>query len=100
MSDSSSPLLTLGAKLRSMGPPSLESLVSRIEEMEEYADFERLVTELLPERKREILSQATPRHQIAAFASYFEDRYFPIHESFKVGDVEGYSDLLHHEVVP
>jgi hypothetical protein len=63
--------------------------------MEEYERFISLVKEFLPEREQDILRQVTPSSQVAAFASYFEDRYFPLDDRFKLGDVEGYSELIY-----
>jgi len=80
--------------MRSLGPPSLSVLIARLGEMEEYEDFIDLVREFLPEREEEILNQPTPAIQMAAFASYFEDRYFPIDDTFKLGDAESYYDLV------
>ena len=95
MSDVTHPLLILGVKLRSVGPPSLQMLIAHIQDAEEYEDFWRLVIELLPEREREILDEPTPGEQIAAFASFFEDRYFPLQDGLREGDAEGYSDLTY-----
>jgi len=80
--------------MRSLGPPSLAVLVARLGEMEEYGDFIDLVREFLPEREEEILHELTPAWQMAAFASYFEDRYFPLEDCFKQGDMESYYDLV------
>jgi hypothetical protein len=83
-----------------MGPPSLLSLIARIQEMEEFTDFLKLLRELLPEREREILNEPTPGDQIAAFASFFQDRYFPLHDGVAY-DAECYSDLTHRiPVIP
>lgn len=95
MADTAGPLSILGWKLRSRGPPSLRILVARLSEVEEYGEFVNLVREFLPEREDDILHQSTPGAQIAAFATYFEDRYFPLHDMFKMGDIEGYCDLVH-----
>jgi len=86
-------LSILAGKLRSLGIPSLSALIARLEGAEEYDDFVALVREFLPEREQEILYESTPAQQVAAFASYFEDRYFPLDDSFKLGDVESYGDL-------
>ena len=54
-----------------------------------------LVREYLPERETEILEKPSPHEQMACFASHFEDRYLPLHPSFKDGECEDdYSDLL------
>lgn len=86
-------LSVLAQRLRSLGVPSLSVLIARLEGAEEYEDFVALVREFLPERERDILSETTPQAQVAAFASYFEDRYFPLDDSFKWGDIEGYGQL-------
>jgi hypothetical protein len=86
-------LSVLGQKLRSLGIPWLSVLISRLEEAGEYEDFVALVREFLPEREREILCESTPHMQIATFASYFEDSYFPLDDRFKMGDFESYGDL-------
>ena len=93
MPEKDGPLLALARRMLSLGPPSLSILVARLGEMEEYEDFISLVREFLPEREEEIFHLSTPATQIAAFASYFEDRYFPIDDNFKLGEVEDYGDL-------
>lgn len=94
MSEGNPPLLTLGFKLRSMGPPSLTTVIALIQEQEEFADFMKIVRELLPEREQEILSEPTPGAQIGAFVSFFQDRYFPLADMF--WDVDTcYSDLTY-----
>jgi hypothetical protein len=55
----------------------------------------KLVRDFLPEREKEILQKTSPSAQMAAFASYFEDRYLPLHPAFKEGEVEDdYYELL------
>jgi len=93
MPEKHGPLLALARRMLSLGPPSLSVLIARLGEMEEYEDFIDLVREFLPEREDEILHELTPADQMAAFASYFEDRYFPIDDNFKLGEVEGYGEL-------
>jgi len=88
-----SPLLILGHKLRSLGPPSLTTLIARLEETREYDEFRFLVKEFLPEREREIIGEQTPGAQIAKFVSYFQDRYFPL-EEYLAYDVEEYAQLV------
>lgn len=87
------PLSVLAERLRSRGVPSLSGLIARLGEAEDYESFVALVKEFLPERKTDILSQSTPQAQVAAFASHFEDRYFPLDDAFKLGDIEGYDEL-------
>jgi hypothetical protein len=86
-------LATLIKKLRRLGPPSLAALVGQLAGVEDYAEFVRIVRELLPEREGDILGELTPDAQVARFASYFEDRYFPLHGFLQSGDTEGYIDL-------
>lgn len=92
-SEGDTPLRTLANKLRSMGPPKLGPLIARLDEAEEYEEFLDLVREFLPEREEDILHEPEPSLQVAAFAQYFEDRYFPLDDCFKLGDVEPYADL-------
>lgn len=93
MPEKDGPLSALARKLLSPGPPSLSVLIARLGEVEEYEDFLNLVKDFLPEREQEVLHESTPAGQIAAFASHFEDRYFPLDSIFREGDIEGYSDL-------
>jgi hypothetical protein len=65
-----------------------------IEENQYYADFVNLVKEYLPEKEQEIPEEAGPAAQIAAFASHFEDRYFPLGDYLKMGEAENYDDLV------
>jgi len=87
------PLQALSQKLKSLGIPSLGILIARLMEAEEYEDFVSLIREFLPEREEDILHNPSPARQVSQFASYFEDRYFPLEENFKMGDIEGYADL-------
>lgn len=96
MSDRDGPLAVLADRLRFAGrPPSLTSLFVRLEQVEEYALFVNLIREYLPEREQEILRPADPYGQIAAFASRFEDHYFPLHPGV-IDEVEGYSEITYH----
>jgi hypothetical protein len=96
MSKRDSPLLALTKKLLARRVPSLSSLVAQIADAENYAQFVQMVKTYLPEREQDILHEITPAAQIARFASYFEDRYFPLEEPIKWGDMEGYGDLTYH----
>jgi hypothetical protein len=69
------------------------ALVGRLGQVEDYGDFVALVRRFLPEREIDILYQSTPAAQIAAFANYFEERYFPLQDMFKDGDVDEYEQL-------
>jgi hypothetical protein len=71
-------------------------LIGLLHDNRDYADFVQLVKEFLPEKEEEILGQSGPDQQIASFASYFEDRYFPLPHFFKFGEAEEYSDLTDH----
>ena len=93
MSERDGALLALTRRMLSLGPPSLSILIARLSEMEEYDDFVNIVKEFLPEREEEILHELTPAIQVAAFASYFEDRYFPLNDNLKLGEGESYYEL-------
>ena len=89
------PLATLREKLDDVHPPSISLIMSLFQNVETYHDFVKLVKDFLPEREQEILQKTSPSAQMAAFASYFEDRYLPLHPAFKDGEVEDdYSELL------
>jgi hypothetical protein len=90
-----SPLLALANKLLALRIPSLSSLVAQISDAENYAQFVQMVKTYLPEREQDILHEPTPQSQMAGFASYFADRYFPFEEPFKWGDVGSYEDLTY-----
>ncbi len=89
------PLGVLRERLRNARPPSISILLSFFQNFETYNDFIKLVREYLPEREREILEKPTPHEQMACFASHFEDRYLPLHPSFKDEECEDdYYELL------
>jgi hypothetical protein len=89
------PLAALKEKLQDVHPPSISILRNLFQNVETYNDFVRLVKDFLPEREPEILQKTSPSAQMAAFASYFEDRYLPLHPAFKEGEVEDdYNELL------
>ncbi|GAI32901.1 unnamed protein product, partial [marine sediment metagenome] len=89
------PLEGLREKLRNARPPSISILLGVFRNVETYNDFVNLVREYLPEREKEILEKPTPHEQMACFASHFEDRYLPLHPSFKDGYCEDdYYELL------
>ena len=89
------PLEGLREKLRNARPPSISILLGVFRNVETYNDFVKLVREYLPEREKEILEKPTPHEQMACFASHFEDRYLPLHPSFKDGMCEDdYYELL------
>ena len=93
MPDPAAPLECLVRQLRSYRPPSISTLIGMLQDNQDYADFVHLVQEFLPERETEILGQPGPEQQIASFAGYFEDRYFPLPHFLRFGDAEEYSDL-------
>jgi hypothetical protein len=85
-------LSILGNKLRSLGPPSIDALIAQLGDVEGYMEFVALVREFLPEREQDIIHKTTLRDQIATFATYFGDRYFPLDDSL-IWDSESYSWL-------
>jgi hypothetical protein len=93
MPDATTPLECLVRKLRSYRTPSLSTLIRMLQDNQDYADFVHLVREFLPERETEILGQPGPDQQIASFAGYFEDRYFPLPHFLRYGEAEEYADL-------
>jgi len=93
MPERASPLMVLARKLLSQSVPSLSSLIAQVSDSESFAGFVDLVKTYLPEREQEILHQPTPQSQVASFASYFEDRYFPLEDYFKSKDVESYEEI-------
>lgn len=90
-----SPLLALASKLLARRIPSLSSLTAQIGDAESYAEFVQMVKTYLPEREQDVLHEPTPQSQIMRFASYFEDRYFPLENSFKWGEFDSYSELTY-----
>ncbi|TRZ50572.1 MAG: hypothetical protein D4S01_06470 [Dehalococcoidia bacterium] len=95
MSEESGSLIALANKLLSRGVPSLSVLIAEIASVEEYADFHRLIETFLPEREQEILHQSTPAAQIERFASFFEDRYFPLDDYLQSGEAS-YEEFVYH----
>ena len=89
------PLAALREKLSDVHPPSISLILSLFQNVETYNDFVKLVRDFLPEREKEILGKTTPSAQMAAFASYFEDRYLPLHPAFRDSEVEdNYYEIL------
>jgi hypothetical protein len=95
MSKRVSPFLALANKLLARRIPSLSSLVAQISDAENYAQFVQMVRTYLPEREQDILHEPTPATQIAEFCSRFEDRYFPLDDNFKFGEIESYADITY-----
>jgi len=94
LAEKSGPISILAHRLRSLGrPPSLSTLAAIFNDAEEYKYFVSLVREFLPEREDDILQQCTPSAQMAAFASHFRDRYFPLADYSGWGEMEEYSEL-------
>lgn len=91
-----SPLVDLAHRLSEYKIPSLSALKAQLSEAEDFADFVNIVKTYLPEREKEILHEPTPPEQIAKFASYFEDRYFPLQQYFSYGEAESYGDITSH----
>jgi len=89
------PLGSLVLQLQAPRPPALSILLRLFDSAESYSEFVKLVREYLPEREQDILSETSPSAQMAAFASYFEDRYLPLEPRFRDGDIEDdYYELL------
>jgi len=85
----------LREKLHNARPPSISILLGVFQNVETYNDFVKLVREYFPEREKEILEKPTPHEQMACFASHFEDRYLPLHPSFRDEMCEDdYDELL------
>ncbi|MDP2729167.1 MAG: hypothetical protein Q8O55_01635 [Dehalococcoidales bacterium] len=88
-------LEVLREKLHNTRPPSISLLLNVFQNAETYNEFVVLVREYLPEREREILAKTSPHEQMACFASHFEERYLPLHPSFKEGECEDdYREIL------
>jgi len=93
MPDKLTPLTVLVRRLNSQRPPSLGSLIGLIQDHQDYGDFVNLIREFLPEREPEILEPKSPAQQMARFADFFEDRYFPLPFFFRGLEAEEYADL-------
>ncbi len=93
MPDKLTPLATLVRRLGKQQPPSLEMLISLIQDHQDYANFVQLIREFLPEREPEILEPKSPAQQMARFADFFEDRYFSLPFYFRGLEAEEYADL-------
>lgn len=77
-------------------PPSLGHLLEMLGDVELIPEFRALVQEFLPEYAGAIFSAGDPQAQVAAFASRFEDRYFPLDPVFEddpFGEI-GFAQLL------
>ncbi len=89
------PIEVLKERITVFRPPAIDVLISRFSGVEEYNDFVKLIRRYLPEREADILSNTSPVAQMASFASFFEDRYLPLHRVFREGFIENeYSEIL------
>jgi len=95
MPDRDGPILTLAAKLTSKGLPSISVLIAQLDSAGEFADFLNLIDDFLPERRPDILCETSPGAQIAVFADFFGDRYFPLDEYVRYGDAGEYEELTY-----
>ena len=93
MPERNGPIITLANKLASLGVPSISVLIAQVDSAEDFADFLNLIDEFLPERRQDILHETSPGAQIAVFASYFADRYFPLDDCIRYGDAGDYAEL-------
>ena len=94
MSQGTGSLRALAERLSSFGLPSLSSLLVAVTQVDEYKAFILLIREYLPEREKDIRHETTPQAQMAKFADYFEDRYFPLHPFVRDMECEDYADLV------
>lgn len=92
MPERAGPLLVLERKLRSLGPPSLSTLIARLGDVEDYEQFVLMVREYLPESEQDIMRLLEPSAQMALFVERFSNRYFPLAE-YVWEDEEDYSFL-------
>jgi len=88
-----SPLVALSRQLLEKRMPSLSALIARLEASEDYAYFINLVKQYVPEHEEAIMGEPSPPAQIGAFASRFEERYFPLEEPIRDGMLEDYSEI-------
>jgi hypothetical protein len=93
MPDKLTPLAALIWRLSSQRPSSIGTLVSLIQDHQDYRDFVQLIREFLPEREPEILEPKSPAQQMARFAGFFANRYFPLPFYFRGLEAEAYADL-------
>lgn len=90
------PVAALATRLRGAFPPSLQGLLSALEDGQQLLGFIDLVETYLPERRAEILAIPGESGRMAAFANHFADRYFPLRPMLQdAEDLDfGYRDLL------
>lgn len=85
----------ISEKLSNPRPPALAVLIARYSNADDFNMFVRLIRKYLPEREVDILSGTSPAAQMSSFATYFEDRYLPLHNAIKDGIMEDdYNELL------
>ncbi len=77
-------------------PPSIAALIAVMERSEEYAEFMRIVHEVVPESKADIKREHSIAARVAMFATAFENRYFPLHPMFAGGMAESYEDITEY----
>lgn len=76
-------------------PPSLSDLAQWMNQGEGAREFLSLVRQFLPEHERAILAEDGVMLRIAAFARFFETKYFPLPDSYKDGWTEEYEQLVY-----
>ena len=85
--------LTVLAKKLTVGPPSLSTLLGYLQQSEGLREFIRVVREFLPDHEAEIMANPI-MEQLQAFVNFFEQRYFPLHQS-----AWGLSEDSYYEIV-
>lgn len=88
----------LAVALRQAGPPSISELASAIGYGEGFSDFQKLITDFLPGRAREILSLPGEERRVWAFCELFSERYFPIYEVDSYANLAAYIPIRFHGV--
>lgn len=91
MNEDPGPLAVLAKKLTA-APPSISTLIGYLEQSEGLQEFIRLIREFLPDRETEIMANPL-MEQIQAFVNFFEERYFPLHQSAWWVDEDSYYEI-------
>lgn len=86
------PLAELARKLLCW-PPSVSRIIQLLGNCEAFSRFVEIVDAYLPEHRALILSHCAMEDQVARFAAAFEEKYFPLHPSFRDGMVEEYEQV-------
>jgi len=87
------PLVALGEALRAVSrPPALSVVIAELGEVEDFAFFQGLVQEYLPEHRESILGAGGIGDMVGAFARAFGERYFPL-AHVEDGLIESVGDL-------